>query len=476
MTPTDRLAPTLDDVKRQRSRRKWDMSHFSTDAIQTASENDYIYDRFGLDNADDAALMESIRAHGIQEPLTVSADYVLLSGHRRLAAARRLDLPAVPVRVADVVFAGLNRQERLELLRLHNQQRDKSPGERIREALLDIDPEHAYSRLLDRRVKTWTLGGRSRSNVELGNVKHRARITTAQFLAAVQRVVEANRRWWPLTDRRVHYLLLNDPPLRHDRKPGSRYANNQASYKALTNLLIRARLSGEVPIDAIEDSTRPVMLGGGFDAIEQFVAQETENFLAGYSRNLMQGQPNHVEIMLEKNALRTVIEEVARDYCIPVTTGRGFSSLSPRYDMFRRYRRSGKTQLILLMLTDFDPDGEQIAASFARSMRDDFGIKNVHPVKVALTADDVRDNDLPSDMDAKPSSPNYKKFVKKFGTTAVELDAAPVELLQAKLREAIARVIDIEEFNAQVEQEKRDAAHVEAHRRVVVEAIKGASA
>ncbi len=58
------------------------------------------------------------------------------------------------------------------------------------------------------------------------------------------------------------------------------------------------------------------------------------------------------------------------------------------------------------MLTDFDPDGDAIAASFASSMRDDFHLTNIHPVKVALTAEDVAQYDLPSDMDAKPSSPN----------------------------------------------------------------------
>ncbi len=187
----------------------------------------------------------------------------------------------------------------------------------------------------------------------------------------------------------------------------------------------------------------------------------------------MQGQPHHIEIRLEKNALRSIVEKVARDYCIPVTTGRGYSSLSPRYEMYERFRRSGKDVLILLMLTDFDPDGEQIAASFARSMRDDFGVMNVHAVKVALTAEDVELYNLPSDLDAKPSSPNYSKFIKKYGHKAVELDAAPVELLQKKLRDAIESVIDMDEFNAQIDLEKEDAATVEAYRRTVFEAIGG---
>jgi hypothetical protein len=58
----------------------------------------------------------------------------------------------------------------------------------------------------------------------------------------------------------------------------------------------------------------------------------------------------------------------------------------------------------------------------------------------------------------------------------VELDAAPVKLLQSKLREAIESVIDVTEFNAQVEQEVQDSAHIQAHRQIVFEAINGRAA
>ncbi len=455
--------------------KKQDLSHLSVAIIRTAPENDLIYDRFGIANADDRALTISIRDNGMQEPLAVSADLYLLSGHRRLAAARYLGMKSVPVRlVKDLVFQDLDTQTKLETLRRFNQQREKSPGERIREKLLEIDPKEAHQELKRRRLDASKMQGANDANVRMGAVKTRAAITTMQFLAKAQAVIMENKEYWPLTVRRVHYLLLNDPPLRHDKKPDSVYVNDKASYKALTNLLIRARLSNEVPMAAIEDSTRPIQEGGGFSTFEQFVAQETERFLEGYTRNLMQGQTNHVEIMLEKNALRTVIESVAGEYCIPCTTGRGFSSLSPRYDLARRFKQSGKSRLVLLMLTDFDPDGDEIAASFARSLRDDFGIAGIHAVKVALTAEDVASYDLPSDMDAKVSSPNYQKFLRKYGSTkVVELDAAPVRLLQSKLREAIESVIDVAEFNAQVAQEAQDSAHIKAHRQIVFEAING---
>src|SRR4051812_21431690 len=98
-----------------------------------------------------------------------------------------------------------------------------------------------------------------------------------------------------MTVRRIHYLLLNDPPLKHDKKPKSRYANDRGSYQTLSDLLTRARLSREVPWPAIEDETRPVQLGGGFDTLQQFIGQESEGFLKGYSRNLMQGEDVHIE-------------------------------------------------------------------------------------------------------------------------------------------------------------------------------------
>jgi hypothetical protein len=42
------------------------------------------------------------------------------------------------------------------------------------------------------------------------------------------------------------------------------------------------------------------------------------------------------------------------------------------------------------------------------------------------------------------------------------------------MRESIQSVIDVDEFNSQCDLERQDAAHIEAHRRVVFDAILGA--
>ena len=455
--------------------KKQDISYFSLNEITPAPENRLLYDNFTPANdEDDYKLVMSISKDDIQEPLHISADGYLLSGHRRLAAAHWLGLEEVPCIVADdVVFGDLNADERLSVLSVYNKQRDKSHAERLREAIQEIDPDEAYGNLRRDRANRHIVD--IEDNVTLGSVKKRARITTMAFLHAAQKVIDSERQYWPLAVRRVHYLLLNDPPLTHDRKPGSTYRNILAFYKKLTNLLVRARLTGDIPQEAIEDETRPIKVIATYQNPADYIKEETEDFLRHYARDLLRGQAHHIEILVEKNAIRKHVELVADEYCIPCTTGRGYSSLTPRWEMVKRFKRSGKEKLILLILSDFDPDGEEIAASFSRSLRDDFGLHNVTANKVAISGDDVRKLGLPSDMEAKDTSPNYKKFVKKHGIHVAELDAAPVDFLQDKLRDAIEGCLDMDLFKTELAKEKEDYAFISATKNMVIK-VMGANA
>lgn len=451
--------------------KKQDVSYFPPYEINPAPENLVLYDNFAPNaDPDDYKLYMSIKEEGILEPLHVSADGILLSGHRRLTVARWLGLETVPCIVADdVVFNDLTDDERLSKLSIYNKQRDKSHAERLRETMLEIDPDDAYERLLrDRNDHHYPI----EDNVSLGDYKGRARITTIGFLRAAEKAIESEKDYWPLTVRRVHYLLLNNPPLRHDKKPGSTYQNDLGSYKALTNLLLRARLTGNIPHAAIADETRPVRVLATYQNPADYIKEETADFLRHYARDLLRGQAHHIEILVEKNAIRKHVELVADEYCIPCTTGRGYSSLTPRWEMVKRFKGSDKESLILLILSDFDPDGEEIAASFPRSLRDDFELSNVTAHKVAISGADVREHNLPSDMEAKVSSPNYKKFVARHGLHVAELDAAPVALLQGKLRDAIESCLDMEIFRAELAKEKEDATFIAAKKQMTIKAMR----
>jgi hypothetical protein len=426
----------------------------SLSKLRPATINDQIYKPVDPADPEIIALGDSIAEHGLKEPIVITLDYVILSGHRRFVGCQLAYLESVPVRFEPIQSTDPSFPT---LLVEYNRQRVKSFDEVLREEVMRADPEEAYCNLLDHRRETSRI---KFDALEIRGEKRRCKITAAKepFLAAIETVLDEREDYWPLSDRQIHYALLNDPPLIHASKAGSKYRNDKKSYNALCELLTRARLSGRIPFDAIADPTRPVTVWRVFRQPQPFVRNELDNFLKGYYRDLMQSQPNHIEIVGEKNTVESVIKQVAARYCIPYTIGRGYCSLPPRNEMAKRHRLSGKEKLILLVLSDFDPEGEDIAHSFARSMRDDFGIDSVEAIKVALTAAQVKELRLPPQMKAKRGSSRRDRFVSEHGEDVWELEAIPPDSLQTMLRTTIESTIDPKRLNDEIEAEKSDAA------------------
>lgn len=444
--------------------------------IVAAPENARLYRPVCEDDPEVQALADSIAEQGVREPLVLSVDGWLVSGHRRLAAAKLAGLEAVPCRIDPAANRERDPDGFLALLLEYNRQRVKTFDEVAREEVVSMDPEDCHRELVEYRRRA---AGKSIDNaLELGERRERSRISKAKrpFLDAILRVMEDRRDFWPLSDRQIHYALLNDPPPIHASKPGSTYTNTLRAYKALVELLTRARLVGAIPMHAIADETRPVTVWECWPGTQGYLRKELNEFLRSYARDLMQSQPVHVEIVGEKNTIAGIIKPVASDFCIPVTTGRGYCSLPPRAEMVERFRKCGRDKLVLLMLSDLDPDGQEIARSFPRSLRDDFGIpeSRMSAVKVALTQAQVRQYGLRPMMQAKKSSRQYKKFIEAHGTDVYELEALEPRQLQQVLRDAILSVIDVELFNHESRQEQQDAVHLEAMRRKVQRLLHGA--
>lgn len=439
-------------------------------ALKPSPENDKLYRPIDPADPEIRALAESIREHGLQQPLVVTRDRYILSGHRRHAAAKLAGLDRVPCRVE--AFRRADDPDRfLVLLREHNRQREKSLDEKLREEIVSADPDASYAALTKYR--------RAQSRVkvdalEIVGAKRRKTISAAKQLMvdAIQRVLAERREFWPLSDRAIHYALLNNPPLIHASKPESTYRNDARSYSALVELVTRLRLTGDIPWEASHDPTRPVTTWQVWREPTAFIREQLERFLCGYARDLQQSQPSHIEIVCEKNTVEPIVRQVAMDYTLPLTSGRGYCSLPPRYAMSQRYERSGKDKLVLLLLSDHDPDGDEIAHSFARSMRDDFAIDSVHPIKVALTAEQVAKHKLPPVMTAKESSAQYAKFVAKHGSNVYELEALPPATLQTILREVIDSVLDLRAYNAEITRERTDAAYLAGVRKTVLDSLR----
>ena len=244
-------------------------------------------------------MANDIAENGIREPLQVSTDGYIISGHRRYAAAKLAKLKELPVKRLDIAREDYSSREWQKLLSKYNLQRTKNPTVKMKEALLNLDAETAHKQLLkDREERDRT----APPLIKISGKKSRSKISKAKrpMLKAVQKVLVDLKAYLPLTVRSIHYQLLNDPPLKHASKPNSTYVNDAQSYKNLIDLLIRARLTGEIPMSAITDETRPVSEIEFSKNAAEFMDAQAYHFLRHYRRDLMQTQPDHIEVICEK--------------------------------------------------------------------------------------------------------------------------------------------------------------------------------
>ena len=107
---------------------------------QIKTENIYINPRQPRIRIDIQALVESVREHGVIQPIIVSPgdeveNYNLISGHRRLEAARQVGLETIPAIIRDA-----DDRERLELALTENLQRQN---------LSSLEQADAYAQLRD---------------------------------------------------------------------------------------------------------------------------------------------------------------------------------------------------------------------------------------------------------------------------------------------------------------------------------------
>jgi hypothetical protein len=433
------------------------------DQIKPAPENEVVYHAIAWDDPAIYELAKDIKEHGLIEPILISKDYFIISGHRRRVAAALAGLTQVPVKVHPISRAE-DPKGFIKLLVAMNSQRIKSTSDLLHETLVKIDPKAAHKQIVNQRLEKDASSGLGLSAINPDDIGRRHRISKAKgpLLDAVLEILNAQREYWPLSVRQVHYRLLGpSAPLIHASKPDSRYVNDKDSYRAAIDILARGRVDGLIPWGAIDDLTRPVDLNEAFTNTSHFLRQEFKNFLKGFWRDRLQSQPYHIEIVAEKLTVQTILAEVAREFTIPLSISRGMNTLSPKKAIRDRYLNSQKQGLKLLVVTDLDPAGETIAEDLVKSFKRDFGLKNIEAFKVALTIDQVDEFGLEPSMEAKESSPTYEAFVEKYGITdAYELEAMDPGDLADSLRDAIKDVLDIDLYNQELEAEEKDSAQI----------------
>ncbi|HEX3152957.1 MAG TPA: ParB N-terminal domain-containing protein [Gemmataceae bacterium] len=446
--------------------------------MKPAKLNDKIYRPVDPRDPTIIALSGRIQKQGLLEPIVATLDKVILSGHRRHAACKLAGLHRVAVRWHDVYSTD---PEFAELLVAFNDQRSKTADESIREQAIQTSRDGAFERLArDRSLRLQSMLDGAAENglatVVATAARRRAAISTGkqEMLAASVEVLDANRRYWPLSIRQVHYRLLNNPPSRNTdpRFNTGSYQNDRASYQDLSDLMCRARLAGFIEWAAISDDTRPVSVWQKWQSVGGYVREQLDSLFGDFRRDLLQSQASHIELVAEKMTVSATADRVASEFRANVMIGRGFSSITAKHDLVQRFKASGKDFLVLLIVTDFDPSGETIAENLAASIRDEFGvIEPVEAHRVALTAEQVRMYGLPPGGKAKKDSPGYAAFVRRFGDNVYELEALEPAQLESLIRDAFASVLDHDMLRNEQAKEVEEQRELERQRQEILEAI-----
>lgn len=238
-----------------------------------------------------------------------------------------------------------------------------------------------------------------------------------------------------LTLRQIYYRLIAALVI----------PNTMNEYKRLSKVLVRARMEGQIPFDAIEDRSRH-FFGGDYQQVES--EQHFESFLEGflhcderYYRPFWEGQPEYVEVWLEKEALASLFYEITKKLKVILAPSKGYSSLTYLHEAAKRLVSIHSRDLSILYFGDFDPSGLDIQRDIReRLVR--LGV-DVNVRRIAITKDQIAKYEIPP-MPAKQSDSRSANHISQHGDVAVELDALDPPVLQGLIEQAILEHLDLE--------------------------------
>ncbi len=227
--------------------------------------------------------------------------------------------------------------------------------------------------------------------------------------------------------------------------------NTVKSYKRIGNLVSDARLAGLLDWDRIEDRGREAVIPAAWKSPAQIVRAAASQFRV----DRWEGQPCHVEVMVEKDALSGILGPVCRELYVRFTANKGYSSSSAMYEAGQRMRdarRIGK-QVHIFYFGDHDPSGIDMTRDiFERLVR--FSRNNKLEVhRLALNWEQVEDW-RPPENPAKETDSRFEAYREQFGESSWELDAVEPRTLASLVNEHVRELIDQDQWQAIAREER----------------------
>jgi ParB-like nuclease domain len=181
---------------------RYHVEYLPAEEIKPSPENDQLYGKTDAADVSVMALRESIAERGLEEPLILTSDGFILSGHRRFVVCRSLGMTSIPCRIKRDIRRNGN-PDYMRDLAAYNPQRVKSAGALLREAILRDSTTLEDTQSAIRRVRATYKPTGDPTYQQVNGFKDVAPISAnrQEFLAAVQEVVTRLRPYWPLSIR-----------------------------------------------------------------------------------------------------------------------------------------------------------------------------------------------------------------------------------------------------------------------------------
>lgn len=235
--------------------------------------------------------------------------------------------------------------------------------------------------------------------------------------------------------------------------------NSFRSYQRLVTYLTDARLSGDFPFEWLIDRTREATPGeytGNQDYVDGALKGAADDLRHAPERFLWRdrwyGQPLHVSVWVEKEALAGVFDDPCKQLGVATFVLRGYASLSALSQWVDHTSEAYSDapfiqECVVLYFGDHDPDGWEIPRSAERNIEAIANVRGIDlpPVRferVALLREQIRQY-RPPPFPAKETSSRFRSYIDEHGVTdAWELDALRPDVLQRLIRESVDAYFD----------------------------------
>ena len=251
----------------------------------------------------------------------------------------------------------------------------------------------------------------------------------------------------PTSVRGMYYMAMGAGLIDKDAQ------TKRNNYMRVQRRLLQMRRDGRMPYSWITDGSRTIY---GYDRYQD--PDEFADYAASiYRKDYWINSPVRVEVWVEKDAMAGKLKPVVRDeYGLDLYVSRGFASETYLQEAGAHIRSDGRPTYVYL-LTDFDASGMGIAETVEQKLAEMASPADVLVERIAATQEQVKEYGLITQPVTR-SDTRARRFIQRFGTETVELDAIPASEVRRLVREAIEQHMDPRRLSMlrMIEREERD--------------------